>query len=287
METPVNYMTRWHTLTGLTLDEALKRLMEVLPGRAYKAVPGAAGLTDIDPSYLTEVVTDVFGACGVGWVFEFDPASVEVAEVTKINRSGDARQTFSALVKLLSVRYAYLDENGKQVMSLPIPSNGGSENDNRNYALRGAITNAIGASFAKLLWQLPVYQGFIDHRNAEEIYRKRQSVHGETSASIPGEPETRQKPRPLPAGVPKEEGEKLTWAKTRVILEGIGVPLAGKNLGDAQSDKVYGSAILKYLSGRFPNASGEFFTPANEDQARLQVAAETLMEAESGKSRQK
>lgn len=283
MDKPVNFMTRWRTLTGITLDEALKRLMEVLPGRAYKAVPGAAGLTDIDPSYLTQVVTDVFGACGVGWTFDFDPESVEVVEVTKINRNGDARQTYDALVKQLSVRFAYLDENNERVMSLPIPSTGGSENDNRNYALRGAITNAIGASFSKILWQLPVYQGLIDHRNAEEIYRKHMAAREESGE--PGQVETRQPKQPLPAGVPAEPGEKLTWAKTRVILEGIGVPLAGKSLGDAQQDKVYGGAIIRYLSGRYPNASGEFFNPTNDDQQRLQIAAETILESEPVKSR--
>lgn len=76
----------------------------------------------------------------------------------------------------------------------------------------------------------------------------------------------------------------LDHAKSLVIPEGIGVPLAGKDLGTAMEDPMFGRAggqpILKFLSGKFANASGKFFTPANEQQQQLQAAADALLAAE-------
>ena len=60
----MNILNEWRTLTGLTLGEAIKELKAVLPPSAYKAVPGSQGLTDIDPSYLTEKATEIFGRGG-------------------------------------------------------------------------------------------------------------------------------------------------------------------------------------------------------------------------------
>ena len=58
------------TLTGMTMGEAIEKLKAVLPASAYKAVPGAEGLTDISPAWLTEVVTEVFGPAGAGWWYD-------------------------------------------------------------------------------------------------------------------------------------------------------------------------------------------------------------------------
>ena len=64
------------------------------------------------------------------------------------------------------VRYRLLDATGQPLISEPITATGGNDNEVESYAVRGALTNAIGAAFAKLTWQLPVYKGQLSHRNA-------------------------------------------------------------------------------------------------------------------------
>src|SRR5258707_5439304 len=61
------------TLTGLTLAQVAERLDAELPKDAYTAVPGGAGLTDIDPGYMRKVLTEGFGMCGIGWGHSFEP----------------------------------------------------------------------------------------------------------------------------------------------------------------------------------------------------------------------
>jgi len=55
------------------------------------------------------------------------------------------------------------------LISEPITATGGNDNEVESYAVRGALTNAIGAAFAKLTWQLPVYKGQLSQRNAATI----------------------------------------------------------------------------------------------------------------------
>lgn len=322
---PASFMKSWRTLTGLTIEQAVYRLMDVLPPRAYKAVPGAAGLTDIDPSYLTQVVTGVFGLCGLGWKYEYDPCSLDVTCREETTKAGNQRTVYDALLSLLTVQFRFTDDAGNILWSEPIPANGGSENDQRGFAVRGALTNAIGAAFAKLCWQLPVYQGRIDHRNAAEMYKKAHQgkagdnggSNGNQAAEKKGEQgsdksdeqrndnngaQRREQYVPDLANTPPEEWvpeqpqaeshqkpsgklpvispERLSRADSIVIPEGIGVPLAGETLGAAKKDKMFGAAILKYLSGKYANASGEHFKPANPAQEILQQAATLLLEAE-------
>jgi hypothetical protein len=293
-------MKTWRTLTGLSMEQAVLRLMDVLPPRAYKAVPGAAGLTDIDPSYLTQVATSVFGLCGLGWKYEYDPASLNVTCMEQTTKSGSVRTVYDALLAMLTVQFRYIDEAGEVHWSEPIPANGGSENDQRGFAVRGALTNAIGAAFAKLCWQLPVYQGKIDHHNAAEMYKKaKQSKAGENGGSegSSAEEKIEQKAEPnetleterIPESVgasrfavqtPTDPAARLAWADSIVIPEGIGVPLAGETLGAAKKDKMFGVAILKFLSGKYANASGELFKPTNPEQEELQQAAAVLLDSE-------
>jgi hypothetical protein len=80
--------------------------------------------------------------------------------------------------------------------------------------------------------------------------------------------------------VPTGTAERLAWADSIVIPAGIGVPLAGETLGAAKKDKMFGAAILKFLSGKYANASGELFKPTNPDQEELQQAAVVLLDTE-------
>jgi hypothetical protein len=158
-----NYMDAIKTITGYTLTEAIAKLQEVLPPPAYKSVPGGAKLTDINPAHLTEVATKVFGMCGVGWWFDWEPNEMELETLHKVNAQGKAYDTYSAKIFKFSLFLRLFRENGEEFKVQPIPSNGGSINMEPGWALRGAMTSCIGASFSKLCWQLGVYKGEITH----------------------------------------------------------------------------------------------------------------------------
>ncbi len=169
----LNIHQAWTTLTGRPLGEVIQALKAVLPPAAYKPVPGSPGLTDIDPSYLTEKATDLFGPAGLGWFYQYEPRDLEVVALDKTRKNGGGEYTtFEANLLHFALYFRYLDADGELRLSDPILATGGNTNENRSYAIRGALTNAIGAAFAKLCWQLPVYQGLLDHKNAGQQFAK-------------------------------------------------------------------------------------------------------------------
>jgi hypothetical protein len=158
--------TTAHSVTGFTLPQAIAEMQKPLPASAYKPVPGASDLTDIDPAYLTEVATQVFGPIGFGWWYDFAPTDLTISAEARTAKSGREYTVFTASLHKLIVRYRLLDASGHTLISEPITATGGNENEVESYAVRGALTNALGAAFAKLTWQLPVYKGQLSHRNA-------------------------------------------------------------------------------------------------------------------------
>ncbi len=142
------------TLTGIAIADLPVRLDEELPPEAYKAVPGGADLTDIDPNHMTRVLNQVFGLCGIGWGYEFDPQQVELHFADK---------NAMAAVRSLTFWFKMVDEQGG-AQTFSIPSTGGSDNRTAAYALKGAITSAIGQAASKLGFQESVYLGKRDHR---------------------------------------------------------------------------------------------------------------------------
>ena len=154
------------TVTGFTLEQVIAEMQKPLPASAYKPVPGASDLTDIDPAYLTEVATKIFGPIGFGWWYDYQPADLTVSAEARIAKSGREYTVYTASLHKLIVRYRLIDASGQVLISEPITATGGNDNEVESYAVRGALTNAIGAAFAKLTWQLPVYKGQLSHRNA-------------------------------------------------------------------------------------------------------------------------
>jgi len=178
----MNILNEWHTLTGLTLGEAIKDLKAVLPPSAYKAVPGSQGLTDIDPSYLTEKATEIFGPVGIGWFYTYDQKDLEIHINEKTSSKGREYTEYEVNLLRFQLLFRYCDESGALRVSDPIPTSGGNTNEVRGYAVRGALTNALGAAFAKLCWQLPIYQGIVDHTNAGKYYKPNGNGAGDNGA---------------------------------------------------------------------------------------------------------
>jgi uncharacterized protein (DUF3820 family) len=148
------------TLMGLDMPTVVAQLDEQLEPAAYSAVPGAVDLTDIKPAWLTETMNKVFGIAGYGWWFVYNPADLVVTELV----DAKGRTVYQASLSQLALYYRLMVNEVIEVAG-PIYGNGYSDNFDRGYAIRGAITNALGAAASKLGWQLSVYQDKRSHRD--------------------------------------------------------------------------------------------------------------------------
>ncbi len=153
------------TLTGYTIAEAIGKLDEELPPEAYKSVPGGADLTDIDPNHMRRVLNDVFGLAGYGWGYKYDPDHV-YSRVEEHNTKSGKRTRVVAVVKHLEFWYRLMVD-GKPYTGV-IPATGASKNSEDAYALKGALTNAIGNAVSNIGFQLSVYLGKRTHRTVRK-----------------------------------------------------------------------------------------------------------------------
>lgn len=150
-------MIELKTLQGLSLPELAAELDKQLPAEAYKAVPGGADLTDIDPNWMRKTFNNVFGVCGLGWGYNYESHDLELF-VNEKNQS--------AALKRLEFWFVLVGADGAQQRCV-IPASGGSDNRSAAYALKGAITNAIGNASSNIGFQESVYLGKRDHRTVK------------------------------------------------------------------------------------------------------------------------
>ena len=221
------------TVTGFTLEQVVAELQKPLPAAAYKPVPGASDLTDIDPAYLTEVATKVFGPIGFGWWYDYAPTDLTVSAEVRTAKSGREYTVFTASLHKLIVRYRLIDASGTTLISEPITATGGNDNEVESYAVRGALTNAIGAAFAKLTWQLPVYKGQLSHRNAATFGDKKPVTAVKSGTTKPVAVE----PAPVTASSNGHDAE-LEVLLNYVIPPAIQSKHAGKKLGEVSAQVI-------------------------------------------------
>ena len=144
------------TLTGMKIVDAILMMNERLDDAAYKEYnpTQAFTLTDISPAYLLEKLNEIFGPPGLGWRYEFDADSVEC---------GGSGNSFIASVIGFRLYYTLVWDDEPHEIG-PILATGGSKGIRKEYALKGAITNALGtAAYRGLNWQLDVYKGQRTH----------------------------------------------------------------------------------------------------------------------------
>lgn len=261
------------TLTGLTLAQVAEKLDAELPKDAYTAVPGAAGLTDIDPNYMRKVLNETFGMCGIGWGYSYEPSDLVVAAEERKIKAGGVRRVHVASLKRLRLWYKL---NGTNVVHIcDVYASGGSDNDVEGYAMSGAITNAIGKAVSNLGFQESVYLGKRSHatvgkKSAPKAEAKKPSVSATVAKPAPKPvapaPKTDAKaadeiiddPAPTPFTVPIAE------ASAFVIPTGN---RKGQVLGDQSLD-----VITWYATS---------LKAANVDQQALQAAAKVLLKVRS------
>ena len=155
------------TLTGVSLSDLPALLDEELPKGAYKAIPGASYLTDIDPTFMRDKFNEVFGLSGFGWGYAYSAESVSLSKEDVIRKKGKPGQyteeIFYAQLLELTLWYKLISEDGK-ITRHEIPATGASDNKVAAYALKGAITAAIGNAASNIGWQKSVYMGRRSHK---------------------------------------------------------------------------------------------------------------------------
>lgn len=154
------------TLTDKDLLNAFKQLDNQLPANAYKQIQGGKGgklgLTDIVPAFLPELLLELFGPIGLGWGFDIEEITVQ--ENTVERKGGYTDTEYQARCRLSSW-YAYDlgDETVKK--SEPISATGASTNTQVEWAMKGAITNALGTAWFFAGYQLSVHKDERSHDN--------------------------------------------------------------------------------------------------------------------------
>ena len=148
------------------------------PPTALKKITGGrlSGMTDINPQWRYEVMTEVFGVCGVGWKYSIDKLWTEQATEGQIF----AFAQVSVYVRMQSPQVTEYDSNNKLISppwSEPIPGIGGSmliekqsktdwntkEKKETLYcndeAYKMAVTDALSVALKMLGVASDIYQG--------------------------------------------------------------------------------------------------------------------------------
>jgi hypothetical protein len=191
------------TLTGMALKDAIAKLDEQLPADAYSAVPGGADLTDIDPNYMRKVLNAIYGLCGFGWGYEYLPTDLDIRQETRKTNSG-SREVIVATLKHL--RFWYKVTDGTETFVCTVDASGGSDNSNAAYAMKGAITNAIGNAVSNIGFQESVYLGKRSHKTVKASASK--PAPSAAKATLPAKP----------AAKPADEIEEIEPVAAKTIL---------------------------------------------------------------------
>lgn len=174
------------TITGKDLFEAFRELDRQLPAHAYKKIEGGKGgklgLTDIIPAFLPDLLLELFGPIGYGWGFHLD--SMESSSKTVERKGGYTDEEVTATCKL-SIWYRFL-RDGEVVMSEPVPATGGSTNTLIEWAMKGALTNALGCAWFFAGYQLSVYKNERSHNGNGHQTAQSQRKNQQWQGSSPG-----------------------------------------------------------------------------------------------------
>lgn len=224
------------TLAGFTLAEAAIKFDAELPKDAYKKVPGAADLTDIDPNYMRKVFNDVFGMCGVGWGYRYDAHDLHTEIENRPRSTGGTRKVHLATLLHLTFWYKLTDAQGVETLC-EIEASGGSENDVEAYAMKGAITNALGNASSNIGFQESVYLGKRSHLTV-----------GKPAAPVkPAAPEKpASKPAPAKTDAPAAKAE-VPASDSSTFKVDIG-KRAGKTLAEIYAEGEEGSKAIRFYT---------------------------------------
>lgn len=231
------------TLTGIPYAELPALLDAELPASAYKAVPGGADLTDISPAHMRKVLNNVFGLGGYGWGYSYESQDMTTFSEMREGSRGE-RLVIVAVLKHLRFWYRLVD--GNNLLLCQIDASGGSENANAGYAMKGAITNALGNAVSNLGFQESVYMGERSHHDFEEVRRaaEKEAAAAKAAAAKAALAGGKHSAKPTPAPVQDLEIEELDAEPAAPVAANPGdyvIPTgkyAGKKLSEVARDVV-------------------------------------------------
>jgi len=265
------------TLTGLTLAQVAEKLDAELPKDAYTAVPGAAGLTDIDPNYMRKVLNETFGMCGIGWGYSYEPGDLVVAVEERKLKAGGVRRVHVASLKRLRLWYKL---NGPAAIHIcDVYASGGSDNDVEGYAMSGSITNAIGKAVSNLGFQESVYLGKRSHT----------TVGRKPAGSSVSRPAAQSKPAAAaPKPMASKPAPKAEAKKTEVsdeIIDDLAPAQLTVSIAEASTFVIpTGNRKGQVLGDQSLDVIAWYATSlkaANDEQHALQAAAKVLLKVRS------
>jgi len=238
------------TLTGLSLPELAAKLDEQLPPDAYTPVPGGADLTDIDPGYMRKVLTEVFGPCGFGWGYEYDPKNISTHYEKRSGKTGEREVAVAVITQLVFWYKLFVD--GSEIIC-EVPSTGASENSAIGYALSGAVTNALGKAVSNIGFQESVYLGKRTHKTVRKPSAPAASEKPSAPAAsdiedldAPAEPDGGFNLEGFVIPIGKRAGQKLGEQSIDVLTWYAYVMLA--NMGEQRALKAAAQALVKVRS---------------------------------------
>lgn len=260
------------TFTGKTFKEAIALLKDKLPPDAYSKVEGtAADLTDINPGYMIEKVTEAFGPAGIGWRYEWPPEALELRPDAMGTKDG-----WTCVIRRFELRLMMSSQGVEGIdagtgWSEPILSTGASLNLRPEHALKGAVTNALSGAFSRLCWQVDVFKGLVSHRDPKPAKPAKPAKTPETPINDlrPWDPETlRKKIEQIASAAPL----KAVSAETRGLLAGVMNRIDGSPEADAARRGVlqflFGHGSLKNLPHKQASALNAWIKPSkNDDQS--------------------
>ena len=244
------------TLNGYPISELTTILDQPLPPQAYKALPGAAGLTDIDAGWQRRAFNKIFGLYGIGWGFQFNKEDIDIRHEEIQTKNGSKIAPFARVYGKFWFAYIDKDEQTRQAV-FPVTGANSNQTGNEGYTLKGAITNAIGFGASMIGWQESVYLGARSHSNTDGF------AEGKDWADITPADVEAKKPEPEPT----KEPEPVKSAKIVVsyceaclrILRGTCKPrvceCGGTSLKDAADVDAARRAVNKIMDARKPKST--------------------------------
>ncbi len=228
----------YKTLAGISMAEVPTRLDAELPKEAYKGVPGAADLTDIDPNYMRKVLNEVFGLCGTGWGYRYDSSDMHTEIEQRPRSSGQGtRRVYVATLKRLTFWYKLNDADGS-VLTCEIDASGGSENDVEAYAMKGAITNALGHASSNIGFQESVYLGKRSHKTTGR--KPAAPAASKPAAAVPAT-----KPAPASKATPTLAAPAVDNSTSFLVSIG---KRAGKTLAEIYAEGEDGAKAIQFYT---------------------------------------
>jgi len=271
MSTSKDLLASTKTLTGVSLSDLPALLDEELPKGAYKAIPGATYLTDIDPAFMRDKFNELFGLSGYGWGYSYSSESVSLSKEDVIRKRGQSGQYTEEIyfAQLLELTFWYKLIEDEKITRHEIPATGASDNKVAAYALKGAITAALGNAASNLGWQKSVYMG----RRSHKTVGKKKS----TSSRKPDQKTTKPTQKKVSKPTPKKVAPKSAPAKLSAKEAELGayvIPTGPKS----------GQALIEQNLKALTFYAKKMRTGGDEDKKALKEAASAFLAVRSNGS---